>query len=346
MSSTGPFLTLSEAARRLGVSGKALRVYEQRGLLAPLRTAAGWRAYGRAEMERAAEIAALRRLGFGLAEIGRMLKADPPALARALSAHQAALESRLRLLAGTLETVRGLRDGLARGDVPAVAGIARLLDPGSGPRLAIDLPWPWGGERFELNGIRHLTYITGPLGSGKTRLAQALAAALPDAAFIGLEGRADGEAVRTRLAGDPALSARVDAALAELAEDGATAGPGLLGLLTVLEATTPAVLVVDMIEQGLDEATQEAVIARLRRQATTARPLFLLTRSTAILDLDSVGPNEAIVYCPANHSPPIEVSPWPGAPGHEALASCLAAPAVRARTEGVIAWRPPVPAAG
>ncbi|WP_183028742.1 hypothetical protein [Variovorax sp. UMC13] len=28
-------------------------------------------------------------------------------------------------------------------------------------------------------------------------------------------------------------------------------------------------------------------------------------------------------------------------PGYEAVATCLAAPEVRARTEGVIAWRPP-----
>jgi hypothetical protein len=30
------------------------------------------------------------------------------------------------------------------------------------------------------------------------------------------------------------------------------------------------------------------------------------------------------------------------APGYEAVATCLASPEVRARTEGVIAWRPQV----
>jgi hypothetical protein len=67
-----------------------------------------------------------------------------------------------------------------------------------------------------------------------------------------------------------------------------------------------------------------------------------LTRSTAILDLETVGPHEAIIFCPANHSPPIVVAPHPGAAGYEAVASCLASPEVRARTEGVIAWRPEV----
>jgi DNA-binding transcriptional MerR regulator len=55
------FLNASEAARRLGVSTKALRLYEARNLITPNRTAAGWRAYGPEEMARAAEIAGLAR---------------------------------------------------------------------------------------------------------------------------------------------------------------------------------------------------------------------------------------------------------------------------------------------
>ena len=66
----------------------------------------------------------------------------------------------------------------------------------------------------------------------------------------------------------------------------------------------------------------------------------MLTRSSAILDLTAVGSDEAIIFCPANHSPPTYVAPYPGTPGYEAVATCLASPEVRARTEGVIAWRP------
>jgi hypothetical protein len=40
VTSTARFLNPSEAARQLGVSAKALRLYEERGLLAPARTAA------------------------------------------------------------------------------------------------------------------------------------------------------------------------------------------------------------------------------------------------------------------------------------------------------------------
>ena len=339
-----PALSLrpSEAARRLGVSAKALRLYEQRGLVDPGRTTAGWRAYGHAEMARAAEIVALRALGFSLAQAGRVLQGNSQGLEPALAAHQEALEAQLRQLARTVESVRGLRSGIAQGQTPSIGELAGLLAPASEIRVAFDLPWPWGGERFELRDIRPLNYIIGPLGSGKTRLAQCLAQALPNAAWLGLERLEEGAAAaRSQLDGDPALKSRLDQALAWLVEDGATPSDALVALLAGLEADGPAALVVDMIEQGLDQATQEALMARLRRRGTDARPIFMLTRSCAILDLSAVGPDEAIVLCPANHSPPTQVAPYPGAPGYEAVATCLASPEVRARTAGVVAWRQP-----
>jgi len=323
------FLNVSEAASRLGVSAKALRLYEQRGLIAPIRSAAGWRTYGPDEMKRAGEIAALRGLGFSLAQVARVLKGDSRGLETALAAHQAALEERRRQLVGTIETVGALRDNLARGEAPTIGELARLAPRGSDPIVAFDLPHPWGGERFELGRVRPLNYIVGPLGSGKTRLARRLAETLPNAAFLGLDRSVGGIA-----------DARVERTLAWLVEDGATVSDALVALIAGLEADGPAILVVDMIEQGLDQATQEATIAHLRRRGSGGRPIFMLTRSSAILDLAAVGADEAIIFCPANHSPPAYVAPYPGTPGYEAVATCLASPEVRARTEGVIAWRP------
>jgi DNA-binding transcriptional MerR regulator len=164
--SSAQFLNPSEAARRLGVSAKALRLYEQRGLVAPVRTAAGWRAYGPAEMARAAEIAALRALGLSLAQVARVLKGDPQGLEPALAAHQASLEGQIRQLAGAIEKVRGLRADLAQGQAPAAGDLTRLLGPATELRVAFELPWPWGGERFELRDVRALNYIIGPLGCG------------------------------------------------------------------------------------------------------------------------------------------------------------------------------------
>ena len=67
----------------------------------------------------------------------------------------------------------------------------RLLRPAAEVSIVFELPWPWGGETFELRDIRPLNYIIGPLGSGKTRLAHAIAETLPEAAFLGLERAAD-----------------------------------------------------------------------------------------------------------------------------------------------------------
>jgi DNA-binding transcriptional MerR regulator len=343
MNSSTLFLNSSEAASRLGVSAKALRLYEQRGLIVPIRSAAGWRAYGPDEMSRAGEIAALRALGFSLAQVARVLEGDSCGLESALAAHQAVLEDRLRQLVGTIETIGNLRDNLAGGKAPTVGELALLMAPGSELTVAFDLPYPWGGERFELGRIQPLNYIIGPLGSGKTRLAQRLAEALPNAFFLGLGRSVDGGAVaRARMNADPTLRSRVDRTLAWLVEEGAIVSDALIALIASLESDGPAILVIDMIEQGLDQATQEATIAHLRRRGPSGRPIFMLTRSSAILDLTAVGTDEAIILCPANHSPPTYVAPYPGTPGYEAVATCLASPQVRARTEGVIAWRPQV----
>ncbi len=66
MSSSAQFLNPSAAALRLGVSAKALRLYEQSGLVLPSRTPAGWRVYGPDDIARAADIVALRALGLSL----------------------------------------------------------------------------------------------------------------------------------------------------------------------------------------------------------------------------------------------------------------------------------------
>ncbi len=73
-------LSQSHAARRLGVTVKALRLYEQRRPIGPGRNAAGWRVFAPAEVAREAEVVSLRRLGLNLAQIAR---GEPHRTARA-----------------------------------------------------------------------------------------------------------------------------------------------------------------------------------------------------------------------------------------------------------------------
>lgn len=317
------YLNASEAAARLGVSAKALRLYEERGLLTPPRTGAGWRAYGPAEMARAGEIAALRALGLSLTQTSRVLSGDAAALEPALAAHQQALERQGLALAETLNRIKRLRAQLQAGRTPAPGELSALMTASRAPAVALDLPWPWGGERFELPLMERLTWLVGPLGSGKTRLAMALAQAIPGGRFVGLDRDAPAD-----------LSPPVEAALDWLAGEGATRSNALVALMCRL-AADDAPMVVDLVEQGLDQPTQAALAAWLRRRPADAAPLVLMTRSSAMLDLEAVGPGETLILCAANNSPPVIVAPYSASPGYEALAGCLATPQVRARTEGM-----------
>jgi len=346
-------LTASEAAQQLGVSGKALRLYEQHGLLAPGRTAAGYRQYGTNDMARAGEIVALRKLGLSVAQVKAVLGGDAQVLAGALELHETMLLRDMAARAQQIARVRELRAELRDGRMPAAGALAQLLRdqrddaPGRAPLdVGFVLPWPWGGEWFELKDLPAITFLTGPLGSGKTRLAMQLAESIPGATFVGLDRVAPEGA--PALADDAARVARVALATAWILEEGGESSADLRALLMALdvdeanEKHISTVVVVDMVEQGLNQATQEALIRFLRHRAgRSSQRLILMTRSVHILDLSAVGPNELLILCPANHAPPFSVAPHPGARGYEALASCLAPVDVRARTQGMISWRPP-----
>jgi len=79
----GP-LTIGEMTRQFGVTPRALRFYEAKGLLSPRRQGAA-RLYDRADCERLTSVLRAKRLGFTLAEIRQMLSGPAePAEAAAL----------------------------------------------------------------------------------------------------------------------------------------------------------------------------------------------------------------------------------------------------------------------
>ena len=69
------YLSSAEAAKALGVSKRALRFYEQRGLVKPIRSQSGRLAYGTEALVRFHQILALKRIGLKLSTIARLLKA-------------------------------------------------------------------------------------------------------------------------------------------------------------------------------------------------------------------------------------------------------------------------------
>lgn len=116
----------AEAARRMGVSVKALRVYERRGMVAPLRTAAGWRAYGPAEIARLHQILALKGLGLPLARIAELLAGKPVALDGLLALQEEALAAHRRRLDRALVLLRTARAKLKAGDALSIDDLTTL----------------------------------------------------------------------------------------------------------------------------------------------------------------------------------------------------------------------------
>lgn len=91
MKSTVTNLNASEAANRLGVSTKALMLYEQKSLVNPRRSAAGYRVYSADDMVRAANVVALRNLGLNRAQVAKVFARESQILKLALVAHEAFL---------------------------------------------------------------------------------------------------------------------------------------------------------------------------------------------------------------------------------------------------------------
>jgi DNA-binding transcriptional MerR regulator len=116
----------AEVSRLLGVSPKALRLYESRGLIKAVRTANGWRAFGRAEIEQLHLVLALKALRLPLSRIGELLAVGKVGLAEVLAAHERALEDDAVMAERALRLVRKARARLTRGETLSVDDIATL----------------------------------------------------------------------------------------------------------------------------------------------------------------------------------------------------------------------------
>ncbi|MEI9992840.1 MAG: MerR family transcriptional regulator [Rhizomicrobium sp.] len=119
-------LSPSETARRLGVTVKALRLYEQHKLMAPRRTAAGWRVYGPAELSVLHRVIALKRLGLPLARIAGLMSGRGVGLDLVLALQEQALAREAEKTALALGLVRAARAKLARNEALTIDDLATL----------------------------------------------------------------------------------------------------------------------------------------------------------------------------------------------------------------------------
>ncbi len=121
-------MRIGELAAQAGVTAKALRFYEQAGVLPePARTSSSYRDYDDTALDRLRFIKAARVAGLSLAEIARVVAVreaqGPPCghVTALLDRHAAELDARIAELAATRREVHRLRERAAGLD-PAACG--------------------------------------------------------------------------------------------------------------------------------------------------------------------------------------------------------------------------------
>lgn len=110
----GDLLTIGELARRTGLRVSAIRFYEGRGLVAPLRTGGNQRRFPRADIRRLSFILIAQKLGLSLSEIVQALGELPHGRtpnARDWERISGAVRQRIDAQIASLQTIREDLDG-------------------------------------------------------------------------------------------------------------------------------------------------------------------------------------------------------------------------------------------
>lgn len=119
--------SIQEVVRRTGLTSRALRFYEARGLIAPLRAGSGRRFYGAAELERIHQIVTLKRAGLTLEAIGRVLGRGPHDLAAMIDAQLEVIEAEAARLADIRALLVAVKVRLARHEALDPATLCDLI---------------------------------------------------------------------------------------------------------------------------------------------------------------------------------------------------------------------------
>ncbi len=108
------YLTIGQAATRLGLATSALRFYEERGLIVSTRTSGGQRRYARDVLRRVSFVRAAQQVGLPLREIKESLQQLPPERAPTVEEWEAFADSWRPRLAEQIRLLEGIRDRLGK----------------------------------------------------------------------------------------------------------------------------------------------------------------------------------------------------------------------------------------
>ncbi|MBA3896713.1 MAG: MerR family transcriptional regulator [Sphingomonadaceae bacterium] len=139
-------LDITEVVRRTGLSARALRFYEARGLVTPLRTASARRLFGPAELERVHRIVALKKAGLSLAAIGALFRERSIDLKRLLSAQLESLDAQAADIAQARAILSHTLSRIDRGEPIDAATFCSLIRDGD--RIMQTENWKTVADRY------------------------------------------------------------------------------------------------------------------------------------------------------------------------------------------------------
>jgi DNA-binding transcriptional MerR regulator len=123
-------LDIAVVARLTGLTARAFRFYEARGLVRPLRTASGRRYYGPDELERLHQVVAMKRAGLTLAQIQRMNAGRQIDLRGVVAAQIELLEEREREIGTARALLKSILSRIDRSEPIDVATFCSLFRNG------------------------------------------------------------------------------------------------------------------------------------------------------------------------------------------------------------------------
>jgi DNA-binding transcriptional MerR regulator len=134
-------LPIDEVVRRTGLTARALRFYEARGLITPLRTESGRRLFGPGELERIHRIVALKKAGLSLGDIKRLFDRKPIDLAALLGAQRVRLAEQAGEIAAAIALIDSALSRIGRGEPLDAATFCSLIRDGD--KLMTDQTQAW-----------------------------------------------------------------------------------------------------------------------------------------------------------------------------------------------------------
>lgn len=141
-------------AKLAGVSARTLRYYDQIGLLGPKgKTEAGYRLYGREEVDLLQQILFYRALGVKLSEIARIVQADDFDRLRALESHLSALHARQAQTAALIEsvekTIRSIKGGTEMSDSEKFEAFKQRVVQANEEKYGAEVRAQYGDEQMD-----------------------------------------------------------------------------------------------------------------------------------------------------------------------------------------------------